>query len=148
MSNWSWTNQKRFPTDTSVAKSLLDEFVGKLGEQGWTDQEVFGIHLAAEEALMNALKHGNQLDTDKQVDVGFFISSESVRIEISDEGEGFDPEDVPDPTDDDNLEIPSGRGLMLMRSFMNEVRFNHDGNGVMMRRTRGEPLPVPDDDDD
>ncbi len=148
MSEWSWFNEKRFSTDTSIAKQLLDEFVGKLGEQGWTEQEVFGIHLAAEEALMNALKHGNQLDAGKFVDVGFFISTEAVRIQIADEGNGFDPEDVPDPTDDENLEIPSGRGLMLMRSFMNEVSFSPRGNSVAMQRNRGEPLHLDDDDDD
>lgn len=147
MTDWSWTNEKRFPTDTEVAKSLLDEFVSQLGAQGWSDQEVFGIHMAAEEALMNALKHGNQLDEDKHVEVGFYVSNETVRIEISDEGTGFDPNVVPDPRDDENLEIPSGRGLMLMRAFMNEVEFNQAGNGVMMRRTRGEPLPEQDDDD-
>lgn len=149
MSNeWSWSNETRFATDPATAKKLLDELLGQLSSSGWTEQEVFGVHLAAEEALMNAIKHGNQLDAGKSVDLTFRVSPDIVEIEIEDEGGGFDPEDVPDPTEDENLEIPSGRGLMLMRTFMTQVEFNEVGNRVFMQRDKNAPLGDDDDDDD
>ncbi|MFW6114534.1 MAG: ATP-binding protein, partial [bacterium] len=60
-----------------------------------------------------------------------------IEIQITDEGSGFDPELVPDPTDDENLEIPSGRGMMLMRCFMTDLRYNQKGNSVTMEKVRG-----------
>ena len=116
----------------TVDPELLEE----LTRHQWGDHDLFGIHMAVEEALMNAIKHGNQLDDSKSVEVVSRLSSERMMIQITDEGEGFDPEDVPDPTDDDNLELPSGRGLMLMKSFMSRVEFNDAGNSVRMEKSR------------
>jgi serine/threonine-protein kinase RsbW len=140
--------EERFKTDTDKAKELLDRYLSELSKHGWDEQEVFGVHLAAEEALMNALKHGNQLDAEKWVFVNLFISEMATRIEIEDEGGGFEPADVPDPTDDENLEIPSGRGLMLMRSFMSNVEFNDRGNRVAMFKDKNDKPSFDDDDDD
>ena len=64
-------------------------------------------------------------------------SSELLRIEIEDEGAGFNPLDVPDPTAEENLELPSGRGLMLMKNFMSNVEYNSLGNRVTMEKKRG-----------
>ena len=96
----------------------------------------FAVRLALEEALSNAFKHGNKNDPDKVVTVDCQIDRDSIVIDIADEGEGFDPEVVPDPTEEENLEIPSGRGLVLMRSFMTEVTFCPPGNRVRMRFER------------
>jgi serine/threonine-protein kinase RsbW len=97
---------------------------------------VFCVQLAMEEALVNAIKHGNREDATKQVRVHCALSAERIRIEISDEGPGFDPTAVPDPTDDSRLEVPCGRGLLLMRSFMSLVEFNAAGNCVVMEKHR------------
>jgi serine/threonine-protein kinase RsbW len=92
------------------------------------------VRLALEEALVNAIKHGNGLDPSKSVRVHCDIQTDRVYVEIEDEGPGFAPEDVPDPTLDENIERPSGRGLMLIRSFMNRVDFNDRGNCIRIEK--------------
>ena len=133
---WIWSLEHTFPTDTAEAKRVLDEVLSQLAENKWGDHDMFGVHMAVEEALMNAIKHGNQLDASKTVEVVSRLAEDRMFIQITDEGEGFVPSDVPDPTDDDNLELPSGRGLMLMRNFMSKVEFNDTGNSVCMEKHR------------
>jgi serine/threonine-protein kinase RsbW len=132
----TWTMDRQFSTDTKAAKQILDELLSNLSGHKWTEEDVFGVHLAVEEALMNAIKHGNRNDANKQVRVKAEVSDISFRIEITDEGRGFKPEEVPDPTLDENLDLPSGRGLMLMRSFMSQVEYNTQGNQVTMVKHR------------
>src|SRR5262245_33567327 len=74
---------------------------------------VFAIRLALEEALINAFKHGNKGDHRKHVRLECRVEHDVVEIEIEDQGDGFDPTSVPDPTEQENVEIPSGRGLTL-----------------------------------
>ena len=133
---WLCTQERTIPSETAAGKQIIDDLLGDLARHQWAEQEIFGIHLAVEEAVVNAIKHGNQFSSDKTVRVSYHLSSDHLRIEITDQGCGFNPESVPDPTDDDNLECPSGRGLMLMRSFMSVVRFNDQGNSVLMERHR------------
>ncbi|MCI0365956.1 MAG: ATP-binding protein [Phycisphaerales bacterium] len=97
---------------------------------------VFAIRLALEEALNNAFKHGNKGDPAKQVRLHCRVDPKAVVIEIEDEGDGFDPHSVPDPTEQENVEIPSGRGLTLMRAFMTEVVISPPGNRVHMKYVR------------
>ena len=129
---WTWSLERKIPCDTNEARRVLDELLVKLKENGWGEEHTFGIHLAVEEALMNAIKHGNQRDPDKEVYVNYGLSGEQLQIVIEDEGEGFDPATVPDPRLEENLELPSGRGLMLMRTFMTHVEYNDRGNRVTM----------------
>lgn len=98
----------------------------------------FAIRMALEEALSNAFKHGNKSDESKIVRLEFHVEADSVLIDVEDQGEGFDPECVPDPTDQENVEIPCGRGLKLMRAFMTEVQIVPPGNRVRMRYARPE----------
>ena len=93
-----------------------------------SDMDLPDMQLALEEGLANAIKHGNQLDTSKKVTVECYLNEDVVRIVIQDEGEGFDPNDVPDPTLPENLDKPSGRGVMLMKAFMDDVIYNDVGN--------------------
>jgi serine/threonine-protein kinase RsbW len=134
--NWCWTTEKEIPSEAAAGKRVLEEILAQLKERQWVEHDIFGIHLALEEAIVNAIKHGNGDDTSKRVRVACKLSTERFRIEIADEGPGFDPNAVPDPTDEDHLEIPSGRGIMLMRSFMSHVEFNDRGNCVVMEKQR------------
>ena len=86
--------------------------------------------------LVNAIKHGNQFDRNKKVRIAYKVDRERFDVHISDEGCGFDPADVPDPTAIENLERPCGRGLMLMRYYMTEVNFSSSGNSVRMTKLR------------
>lgn len=134
--DWIRTIEKKIPSDTGEARKLLEQLLSQLQEASWGEEDTFGIHLAVEEALMNAIKHGNQRDPDKVVSVDYCFSADLLRVVVEDEGDGFDPEAVPDPTLEENLELPSGRGLMLMRTFMTRVDFNDRGNRVSMEKQR------------
>ena len=135
-SDWNWSLERTIPSDTEVARQLLEELLGQLERQGWPEEDKFGVHLSVEEALMNAIKHGNQRDPAKSVFVEYRLSESLLFVQVEDQGEGFDPNDVPDPTLDENLELPSGRGLMLMRTFMSAVEYNDKGNRVTMEKKR------------
>lgn len=123
-------------SDLAEARRVQEEIEQALQASGYTEHEVFAIKLALEEALVNAIKHGNQMDPDKQVFVVYKVTSERFEIRITDQGAGFNPEDVPDPTAIENLERPCGRGLLLMRGFMSEVEYHGKGNSVSMAKVR------------
>jgi serine/threonine-protein kinase RsbW len=136
---WTWRAAHVIPSDAAAAKRILDEVLRQLRDHKWSEHDVFGIHLAMEEALVNAIKHGNRLDSNKVVHVMSKVSGDRVFIQITDEGAGFDPTAVPDCTDPENLEVPSGRGLMLMRNFMSRIEFNDVGNSVALEKQRSRP---------
>jgi serine/threonine-protein kinase RsbW len=123
-----------FPSDPSEAIRIVEEIVPQLEEHHREKPAVLHVRLALEEALINAVKHGNQLDPTKKVRVVYRVVRERFDIIITDEGPGFDPQDVPDPTALENLERPCGRGLLLMRHYMSEVVYNSRGNSVRMSK--------------
>ncbi|MGE0606803.1 MAG: ATP-binding protein [Pirellulales bacterium] len=134
--NWIWQIRHVIPSVPHESRRVLDELLAQLREQSWVEHDVFSVHLAMEEALMNAIKHGNKLDARKCIHVVCKLSPQMLRIEVTDEGSGFDPAAVPDCTEDDRLEVPSGRGLMLMKSFMTDVEYNERCNGVILEKAR------------
>ncbi len=92
---------------------------------------------ALREALANAVRHGNRQDPDRNVRVAYVVENSTVTITVEDEGEGFDPKDIPDPTDPENLLRPNGRGIFYMRQFMNQVDFSPaPGGGMAVRMVR------------
>jgi serine/threonine-protein kinase RsbW len=124
------------PSDPCEARRVQEEIEQALKTHHFSEKDIFGIRLALEEALINAIKHGNQMDRGKKVHICYHVKAEQFEIEIADEGPGFDPNDVPDPTAPENLERCCGRGLMLMRHYMCEVHYNRRGNTVQMRKHR------------
>jgi serine/threonine-protein kinase RsbW len=118
------------------ARDVQSVIVDAAERVGYPEASLFAIRLALEEALSNAFRHGNRNDPSKSVTVECSVDAQSVCVDVTDEGEGFDPEAVPDPTAAENIEIPSGRGIVLMRSFMTEVVFEPPGNVVRMRYVR------------
>ena len=133
---WIWSFEQRIASDTVEGREVVSRILEALARAEWAEHDVFAVHLATEEALVNAIKHGNRKDSAKTVEVVCHISKDRMQIRITDEGDGFDPAGVPDPTDEENLEIPSGRGLMLMRCYMTSVEFNARGNEVSMEKVR------------
>ena len=111
-----------------VADALLEELQAK----GYSQVAVFAVRLAVEEALNNAIRHGNAMDPCKTAELIYEVTEECVDIRVSDEGPGFDCRDIPDPTLDENLDKPTGRGLMLMRAYMDKVEYNDKGNELHM----------------
>lgn len=130
------TADLRIPSQPAEAKRVQEEIEILLKASQYGEHDIFAIKLAVEEALVNAIKHGNQLDQRKKVQITYRILPERFEIHITDEGTGFDPCDVPDPTTPEYLERPCGRGLMLMRHYMNEVAYNERGNSVRMCKQR------------
>ena len=106
----------------------------KLETNNFSQTDIFAVHLALEEAFINAVKHGNRNDSTKKVKIDYLVSLDKIEITMMDEGGGFAPEDVPDPRYGENLYKTEGRGLLLMRSYMDVVEFNEQGNRVFMVR--------------
>ncbi|OHB61436.1 MAG: hypothetical protein A2167_04325 [Planctomycetes bacterium RBG_13_46_10] len=116
----------------------------KLKAHNFDEEDIFAVHLALEEALINAIKHGNKWDPDKEVKVDYSVSADKVEISMTDEGRGFNPETVPDPRLGENLYKNEGRGILLMQSYMDLVEYNKSGNRVhMVRYKEKPPLPEP-----
>ncbi|MBX3360852.1 MAG: ATP-binding protein [Phycisphaeraceae bacterium] len=109
------------------------EVLGALDQFGYPKAAKFAIRLAFEEAITNAFKHGHKgLSASAPVRVELAVGPDRVSIAVEDQGPGFSPSDVPDPTLDENLEVPTGRGLMLIRAYMTRLEFNDAGNRVKM----------------
>jgi serine/threonine-protein kinase RsbW len=122
------------PSDPAEARRVQERIEQLLYSHHVNDRDVFSIKLALEEALINAIKHGNQMDRAKRVHVTYRLLPGRFEVAVTDEGPGFDPGAVPDCTAPENLERPSGRGLMLMRHYMTQVAYNDRGNGVIMHK--------------
>jgi serine/threonine-protein kinase RsbW len=132
----AWTIDRTIPSDLDAGHRVLEELLSRLRGENWSSRDMFGIRLALEEAVVNAIKHGNQLDASKRVHVICHSLPEKIWIKISDEGCGFDPGAVPDCTDPEHIDAPNGRGIMLMRNFMSHVEYNACGNVVTMEKLR------------
>ncbi len=102
----------------AAAAAAVAEFVSR---SGVSDDAAFGIDMAVREAVTNAVVHGNRQDENKVVDITLKSSPDAVEISVHDQGPGFNPSDVPDPTAAENILKTSGRGIFFMRSFMDEV---------------------------
>jgi serine/threonine-protein kinase RsbW len=124
---------------SSTPTAIVDIFKGMaqaLQANNFTEEDVFAVHLALEEAFINSVRHGNKMEPSKAVKIDYVIEADKIEISMTDEGPGFDPEVIPDPRYGDNLYKPAGRGMLLMRSFMDVVEYNAQGNSVRMIRYR------------
>jgi serine/threonine-protein kinase RsbW len=119
--------------------SVLDPVAGAMTRLGYPSEAVFAVRLALEEALVNAVKHGNKGDPAKRVRVRYRVTDVEFWAEVQDEGAGFDPSAVPDPLDEEGLARPSGRGLLMMRHYLDDVGYDERGNTVTLRKLRRAP---------
>ena len=133
-SSWSWTLDKSIPSGLPHGREVVDEVIDQLRTHDWNDSDVFAVRMALEEAVVNAIKHGNRSDPVKAVHIDCRLNHSKIRILVRDEGPGFDPEEVPDCTADENLDKPSGRGLLLIRHYMTSVEYNACGNVLVMEK--------------
>ena len=113
---------------------LVEAVAAAMMALGYARKDLFGMRLALEEALVNAIKHGHRYDRAKVVRVSYRVCREHALVEVADEGPGFDPIAVPDPTATENLGRPGGRGMLLMRSYLTGVHYNGRGNCVTLWR--------------
>ncbi len=120
------------PSKLEACKSIVGRIAAESHDKGYNETERFAVHVALDEALSNAIRHGNRGDEAKTITVDCSIGDDAIRLSVSDEGHGFDPRSVADPTVDENLERPDGRGLFLMKTYMDHVFFNAAGNCVIL----------------
>lgn len=128
--------------DASIIEVILEsklknvEFAGGIARSisataGFDEEAGFQIEMAVHEAVINAVRHGNREDPNKKVQVKFMIFEDRLEIHIRDQGKGFDPNTLPDPLAKENLLNISGRGIFLIRKFMDEFRVeNFPGAGA------------------
>ena len=125
----------------ATAAAAVAEFVGR---EGISDDAAFGIDMAVREAVTNAVLHGNRQDEEKTVDIILKSSPDAVEISVHDQGPGFNPDSIPDPLAPENILRGSGRGIFLIRAFMDEVHFRqlHPGTEITLIKHRAPAQPA------
>ena len=129
-----WQYSVSIPSVSGAGSKSIDLIIDELERRSWNEQDLFAVRLALDEAVMNAIEHGNQRDPNKTVKIDANVGDNKARISVCDEGDGFSEESVPDPLASDNLESPCGRGLFLIRNFMTRVWHNAKGNVIYMEK--------------
>jgi serine/threonine-protein kinase RsbW len=124
------------PSDAREACRVRELIADRLRQSGYAESDVVDILQALEEALVNAIKHGNKCDCRKRLRIAFCVGNDCFEVCVEDEGSGFDPKAVPNPIEAARLELPCGRGLLMMRHYMSEVRHLNPGNAVVMVKRR------------
>jgi serine/threonine-protein kinase RsbW len=110
---------------------MIESFIDNAREKYHLDDDIYGnIMIAVTEAVNNAIKHGNQNNSGKNVSLSLALEEGVIKFRVEDEGTGFDYEHLPDPTAPENLEKPGGRGIFLMKHLADEVAFNEKGKVV------------------
>jgi serine/threonine-protein kinase RsbW len=122
------------PSDFSASRDVQLAIMQDVEAHGFDDEAVFAIRISLEEAIVNAIRHGNRLDARKLVRVESDVNAARVEITVEDEGVGFDRKQIPDPTHEENLCRPNGRGILLIESYMNRVRWEQGGRRVFMAK--------------
>ena len=120
---------------------VVDDALARLGLD---EDSRHWVGIAVREAVANAIKHGNQQDPDKPVEVELAIEGQDAIIRIEDCGEGFDPDEVGDPLSEENLLKPNGRGIFYMKSFMDEITYSarpEGGTVVTLRKRIADASP-------
>ena len=125
---------------TLESVDAAEDSVRRFAEEAGFDESVrYFIALAAREILVNAVKHGNRFDPARKVDLRLSVDDAKLTIEVKDQGTGFDIESVPDPRLEENLGLPSGRGLTLARGLMDDFHIESGSAGTYVRMSKNRP---------
>jgi serine/threonine-protein kinase RsbW len=131
------------PSELPAGRKVKERILAAIAANKFSHHSTFAVHLALEEALHNAIKHGNRLDPAKKVKIAVTVTSRSAVIVIEDQGTGFDRKRVPDPRVGENLEKCSGRGIFLIESYMDKVQWTHGGRRLRMMKKNQANGPHP-----
>ena len=126
--------QETIELKTSIDQlSLLEAMIDRMHEDGHIPDELYGnVLVASTEALLNAIHHGNKEDRSKPIKVVSTIEDNTLTISVIDQGEGFDVDALPDPTDPENIEKLNGRGIFIIQNLTDEVEFDNNGATISM----------------
>ncbi|QDS98063.1 anti-sigma F factor [Adhaeretor mobilis] len=131
--------KESLPSSLDSYQEFVQSVLTELESLGWpTQPDLFAIHMALEESISNAIRHGNKQDDSKRVEVECRLSEDVFWAQVCDEGPGFCPKDVPDCRDNDRLEVPGGRGLALIKAYMTICEYNEHGNCLTIEKRRGD----------
>lgn len=112
---------------------MIESFIDNAKERFELDDDIYGnIMIAVTEAVNNAIKHGNENDAGKNVTLTLNLEESQIKFNVLDEGNGFDYQNLPDPTAPENLSKPGGRGIFLMKHLADEVTFENEGQSVSL----------------
>jgi serine/threonine-protein kinase RsbW len=125
-------NEISIPSDTKYVKEISSKVSALIAPYKIDEIAAFDIRLCVEEAVINAIVHGNRRDPSKRVKITYWVKDGNLNVEIEDEGNGFNASKLADPTDELNIMMSSGRGVFLINHLMDEVRYNEQGNTVRM----------------
>ena len=131
-----WKYDQQIASDPDLCAPIIAQLLDQLAIFGWSTKDSFAIHMAMEEVILNAIRHGNECRKGTFVHVTMELDDLQFSSTVSDEGTGFDPAEVPDPTDNANLDKCSGRGVMLIKHFVDEVTYNACGNSVTLSKAK------------
>ena len=123
-----WSREFDLASTRSEIAAAVGQVLDACEQHGYEEAATFAIRLSLEEALANAMMHGNAGDDSKRIHLSCRVDHQRIAMTIQDEGPGYDPETVPDPTAEENLTIASGRGLALIKAFMTHVEIPQPGN--------------------
>ncbi len=121
---------KKFESDPDILVDVENFITDVAEEQNFPEDVKTGLTLSVAEATANAIVHGNKLDPKKLVTIKVIVDDEQVTVIIKDEGSGFDPDSIPDPTTPENLLKDSGRGIHIMKTFLHDLQYNFTENGT------------------
>lgn len=112
---------------------LVERMVEDVCDTCRINEDSYGnILIAVTEAVNNAIYHGNKGDINKNIKIGFHSHEKDIQFSVADEGTGFDYQNLPDPTDPQNIDKPNGRGVFLMKNLADKVEFNNNGQEVLL----------------
>lgn len=123
-----------YPTEQAILSAAV--------EAGFDDDSCFSLRLAMDEALVNAIIHGNNSEEHKQIAITVFIEESKLFVSVQDEGEGFDQKNLADPREEPFLHKTNGRGVFLIRQFTSDVYFNEKGNQITFVIDQANPAPI------
>ena len=129
------------PSDLHRGREVQEAILTRCRDAGFHEDAYFAVKLALDEAVTNAIKHGNGLDPAKRVTVRAAVTPDRMWAEVRDEGPGFVRRAVPDPTAEENLDRCSGRGLLLIEAYMTDVSWSGDGRTIRMARDNNAAPP-------
>ncbi len=121
---------KEIASDPDLMPEVEQFVLDIAAEVGLNKDKYNNIALAVAEAISNSIKHGNKNDKSKKVSINIKVEDEKMIVSLKDEGTGFDPNTVPDPTQPENILKESGRGVHIMRSLLDDLKFNFTPNGT------------------
>ncbi len=130
------------PNDPNIIRATCNCFIQDVDGFGYDAESAVALVTGFAEAMANAHAHGNRREPQRTIAIHYALSRHQACLDICDQGDGFDPASVPDPTDDENIGKPSGRGLWLMRAMFDSVEFMEGGRRVRLTRRTTTAPPI------